>query len=112
MANLKSQTSNLKPQRLFAICYLIFVISLAACQAWTLPGSEVTPAPATPSAEPPLGTPTEVAGNPPGPVLALAPLPGGEFLAGVGPVGNAEVGFEWRLYRGQGNTWQRLNWPA
>jgi photosystem II stability/assembly factor-like uncharacterized protein len=45
-------------------------------------------------------------------VLTLAPLLDGEFLAGVGPVGNADIGFEWRLYRGQGDTWQRLNWPA
>ncbi len=75
------------------------------------PAAPVSPA-ATPSAQPPLGTPTEVAGVPPGPVLALAPLPDGEFLAGVGPVGNAETGFEWRLYRGQGDSWQRLNWPA
>jgi hypothetical protein len=113
MANIKYQISNLESQRLFAICHLIFVICLlSACQAWTLPGSEATPVPVTPSAQPPSRTPTEVVGNPPGPVLALAPLPGGEFLAGVGPVGNAETGFEWRLYRGQGNTWQRLNWPA
>jgi photosystem II stability/assembly factor-like uncharacterized protein len=123
MANPKYQISNIKSQKSFAIChlpfvicYLIFVISLAACQAWTLPGPAATPAAispvATPSAQPPLGAPTEVMGNPPGPVLALAPLADGEFLAGVGPVGNAETGFEWRLYRGQGNTWQRLTWPA
>jgi hypothetical protein len=101
----------------FAICYLTFVIFLlAACQAWTPSGLDVAPASvspvATPSAQPPQGRPTEVAGNPPGPVLALAPLPDGEFLAGVGPVGDAETGFEWRLYRGQGDTWQRLAWPA
>jgi hypothetical protein len=97
--------------------YQIFVICfLTACQAWTTSGPAASPTVpvspvAAPSAQPPLGTPTEVAGNPPGPVLVLAPLPDGEFLAGVGPVGNAETGFEWRLYRGQGNTWQRLNWP-
>jgi hypothetical protein len=117
MANLKSQISNRKSQMPFAICYLIVAIFLlAACQAWTPSGPDVAPPSvspvATPSAQPPQGTPTEVAGNPPGPVLALASLPDGEFLAGVGPVGNAETGFEWRLYRGQGDTWQRLAWPA
>jgi hypothetical protein len=99
----------------FDVLYLLFAISLAACQAWLPFGPGGTPeavsSDATPGAQP-SPTPTEVVGNPPGPVLVLAPLPGGEFLAGVGPVGNAETGFEWRLYRGQGDTWQRLNWPA
>ncbi len=121
ISNLKYQIANLRLARFerhprFAICYLMLAIFLAACQTWTLPGPAVTPAADLPgaasSAQPPLGAPTEVAGNPPGPVLALASLPGGEFLAGVGPVGNAETGFEWRLYRGQGDTWQRLTWPA
>jgi hypothetical protein len=46
-------------------------------------------------------------------VLVIAPLanPGGEFLAGVGPIGDAETGFEWRLYRGRDESWQRLAWP-
>jgi photosystem II stability/assembly factor-like uncharacterized protein len=50
-------------------------------------------------------------GNPPGPVLAIAPLPDGEFLAGVGPIGDAETGFEWRLYRGRDGAWRPLAWP-
>jgi hypothetical protein len=114
MTNLKSQIANRKCHLSFVVCRLIFVLSLAACQAWTpfASGPAAPVSPAAPSAQPPSGAPTEVAGNPPGPVLALAPLPGGEFLAGVGPVGNAETGFEWRLYRGKGDSWQRLNWPA
>lgn len=50
-------------------------------------------------------------GNPPGPVLNLALLSDGEFLAGVGPIGDVETGFEWRLYRGRDNAWRRLAWP-
>jgi hypothetical protein len=44
-------------------------------------------------------------------VLTIAPLPDGDFLAGVGPIGDAETGFEWRLYRGHAEVWQRLTWP-
>jgi photosystem II stability/assembly factor-like uncharacterized protein len=90
----------------------VAALLLAACQAPDVlrlrtptPGPPVSP-PATPAPEPvPLG-------DPPGPVVAIAPLPGGEFLAGVGPVGDLEAGFEWRLYRGREADWQRLAWPA
>jgi len=51
-------------------------------------------------------------GVPPGPVLTIAPLPDGEYLVGVGPVGDAETGFEWRLYRGRDDDWHPLTWPA
>jgi photosystem II stability/assembly factor-like uncharacterized protein len=51
-------------------------------------------------------------GVPPGPVLTIAPLPDGEFLAGVGPVGDVDSELEWQLYRGRDGTWQRLFWPS
>jgi hypothetical protein len=44
-------------------------------------------------------------------VLTIAPLPDGEFLAGVGPIGDAETDLEWRLYRGRDDDWRRLTWP-
>jgi hypothetical protein len=50
-------------------------------------------------------------GIPPGPVLTITPLTDGEFLAGVGPIGDAEIDLEWRLYRGRDDDWRRLAWP-
>jgi len=93
----------------FAICYLLFTVALTGCQLPESLTSAPSPtAPASPIATP---VPVEAMGNPPGPVLTLAPLSEGEFLAGVGPVGDVETGFEWRLYRGGDDTWQRLPWP-
>jgi photosystem II stability/assembly factor-like uncharacterized protein len=100
----------------FAICHLLFVIcSLTACQAvegvnlnpFSTPEAEstVTSQPAETVAPPPE------MGVPPGPVLNIAPLPDGEFLAGVGPIGDAETGFEWRVYAGRDEDWRRLTWP-
>jgi hypothetical protein len=100
----------------FVICYLVFAIcNLTACQA--LEGGGLNPfsiLEATPVATP-VPAVTEPAplemGHPPGPVLTIAPLPDGRFLAGVGPIGDVETGFEWRLYSGRDDVWQRLTWP-
>jgi photosystem II stability/assembly factor-like uncharacterized protein len=88
---------------------------LTACQGLdTLaPGNGSPPeatSVATPALEEAMPAQPEM-GIPPGPVLTITPLPDGEFLAGVGPVGDAETGFEWRLYRGRGDEWRRLTWP-
>jgi photosystem II stability/assembly factor-like uncharacterized protein len=121
MANIKYQMANGKYQTpkfryLFVICNLIFVIFyLTACQALevvvpnplsTAKATSVA-TPVTTEAEP---VPLEM-GVPPGPVLSIAPLPDGEFLAGVGPIGDVETGFEWRLYSGRNDVWRRLTWP-
>jgi photosystem II stability/assembly factor-like uncharacterized protein len=50
-------------------------------------------------------------GTPPGPVLTITPLSDGEFLAAVGPIGDAETDLEWQLYRGRDDNWLRLAWP-
>ena len=99
----------------FGIWFLVLLI-LSACRPfsglkWAEPGSTAEPAtivPASPTAAP---APTPQ-GEPPGPVLALDALPGGDYVAGVGPVGSAETGFEWQLWRGSGDEWRRLNWPT
>jgi hypothetical protein len=61
-------------------------------------------------------TPAETAqmfdGNPPGPVLTMTELPDSTFVAGAGPVGDVEEGFAWELWRGQGEDWRKLTWPA
>ncbi len=51
-------------------------------------------------------------GDPPGPVLTISPLTDGQFLAGVGPIGDAETNYEWRLYLGRDDDWRRLSWPT
>jgi hypothetical protein len=95
---------------------LIFVICFSAgCQALgeLVPDTLLTPE----AASAPMPVPDEMQlpppemGVPPGPVLTIAPLPDGEYLAGVGPIGDAETGFEWRLYRGRETDWRRLSWP-
>jgi hypothetical protein len=53
--------------------------------------AEITPIGTVESTETPAAT--LVSGNPPGPVLTVVPLPDGEFLAGVGPIGDTETGF-------------------
>ncbi len=94
---------------------LVLVVSLAGCQRLdplalgTLAAPDATPID-TPSSEEEQDIPLAM-GNPPGPVLAIAPLSDGEFLAGVGPIGSAESGFEWRLYRGREDDWRPLSWP-
>jgi photosystem II stability/assembly factor-like uncharacterized protein len=88
------------------------IVVLVACQgsspapAISSPTSFVTPISAL------TGDVQETEGNPPGPVLALAPLPNGESLAGVGPVGDVDTDFEWQLFRGHDDQWQPLAWPA
>lgn len=102
---------------LFGICHLIFAIFyLVGCQAPKLPvalkaAPTASIAPAVTLTPDGTQPPPRVMGNPPGPVLTLALLPEGEFLAGVGPLGDAETGFEWRLYRGRDDTWHPLSWP-
>ena len=110
------------------------VLVCAACRPLTLPWSAV-PASETPFAAAAPGQNCEFrisdcpasatshsaipsqdvplsAHSPPGSVLALTVLPGrNELLAGVGPVDEPPVGLGWRLYRGRGDTWQRLSWP-
>jgi len=95
---------------------LIFVIFyLTACQA--VEGVTLNPfsTPEATSAATPVPSVTEPAapemGHPPGPVLSIVPLPDGEFLAGVGPIGDVETSFEWRLYSGRDDDWRRLTWP-
>ena len=90
----------------------LLIVFLVACQ-----GSSPTAAISSlTSFVSPLSAPTgdvqEAVGNPPGPVLALAPLPDGEFLAGVGPVGDIDGGFEWQLFRGHNDQWRPVTWPA
>jgi len=88
------------------------LFGLVACQAPGLPlpiggspdATSALPTPA-PTVEAPMGTP-------PGPVLDILPLPTGELLVGVGPVGDVDTGFEWQLWRGRDDAWQRLAWPA
>ncbi len=121
MANDKYQIPNTKYQIsklrfFFVICNLIFgIFYLSACQA--LKGVTLYPfsAPEANSAATPVPSVTEPVpletGHPPGPVLNIAPLPDGEFLAGVGPIGDVETGFEWRLYSGRDDGWSRLTWP-
>ena len=89
--------------------FLMLVVGLTGCQTLRAPTPAVSPT----AFISPVATPAsvELTGNPPGPVLTIAPLPDGEFLAGVGPIGDAETGFEWRLYRGRDDTWRRLTWP-
>jgi hypothetical protein len=98
------------------ICHFVVVICLSAgCQAMdelvpdTLLAATATPVP-TPVPDEMQPSPPEM-GVPPGPVLTIAPLPDGEYLAGVGPIGDVDTGFEWRLYRGRENDWRRLTWP-
>ena len=97
---------------------LAAAVLLAACQApldflpkfeRRVTGTPASPMPATTPA--PAGTAETFTGNPPGPVLTIAGLPDGELLAGVGPVGSVETGFEWQVWRGLGDDWQRLTWP-
>jgi photosystem II stability/assembly factor-like uncharacterized protein len=94
---------------------LVLAVALANCQALEIPASNALPTsvvtPAITPAPAETQTPQKTMGDPPGPVLAIAPLPDGEFLAGAGPIGDAETGFEWRLYRGRDEAWQRLSWP-
>jgi photosystem II stability/assembly factor-like uncharacterized protein len=94
---------------------LVLTVALASCQALEIPASNTLPTSAVTPALTPAPAETQTAqktiGDPPGPVLTIAPLPDGQFLAGVGPIGEAETGFEWRLYRGRDDTWQRLSWP-
>jgi photosystem II stability/assembly factor-like uncharacterized protein len=105
-----------KRSRLLGIGCLIFVISgLGACQSPNLPalpGISRTASPTPTPAADETATAQAVMGNPPGPVLTITPLPGGEFLAGVGPIGNVETDFEWQLYRGKDKSWLRLAWPS
>jgi photosystem II stability/assembly factor-like uncharacterized protein len=94
---------------------LVLLVCLTGCQRLSLPVPEVPPATnavptATALSDQEEGSSQEV-GNPPGPVLTIALLPEGEFLAGVGPIGDAETGFEWHLYRGRGDDWRPLTWP-
>ena len=84
------------------------LLSLAGCQALPAPFPDTEPTQTALAATP---TPIEARGVQPGPVQTLAPLPNGEFLAGVGPVGDAEAAFEWQLYRGRDDRWRRLAWP-
>lgn len=114
MTNTKYQISRLR--FFFVICNLIFgIFYLSACQA--LEGVTLYPfsAPEANSAATPVPSVTEPVpletGHPPGPVLNIVPLPDGEFLAGVGPIGDVETGFEWRLYSGRDDGWRRLTWP-
>jgi hypothetical protein len=85
------------------------VLATAACRplALVLPPT-TTP---TPSSAPAAPDTLQGAGNPPGPVIALAAMPGDELLAGVGPIGDPETGLTWQLYRGRGDNWERLTWP-
>jgi photosystem II stability/assembly factor-like uncharacterized protein len=88
------------------------LLGLAACRAPALPfpmgGSpDATAAPPTPAP-----TVEAAMGTPPGPVLDILPLPTGVLLVGVGPVGDVETGFEWQVWRGHDDVWQRLAWPA
>ncbi len=93
----------------FRLVSLFLVGVVAGCQTPGTPVADVSPAgPVSPVATPSADVPV---GDPPGPVLTLVPLPDGEFLAGVGPIGDAETGFEWRLYRGRDEVWRRLSWP-
>jgi len=120
MANTKWQIPNIKYRSVasfFVICHLIFgIFFLTACQA--LEGVTLNPfsMPEATSVATPIAAVTEAAplemGHPPGPVLSIVPLPDGEFLAGVGPIGDVETGFEWRLYSGRDDVWQQLTWPA
>lgn len=114
LSNVKYQVSNRRT--LSVICCLIVASGfLAGCEALeTLYSDALSTVTITPVASPARTvTPTAVlvSGNPPGPVLTIAPLPDGEFLAGVGPIGDTETGFQWRLYRGHDDTWQLLTWP-
>lgn len=94
---------------------LVLLVCLTGCQRPSLlvpealPATSAAPTDTTPSDQE-QGTSQEV-GNPPGPVLTIALLPEGEFLAGVGPIGDVETGFEWQLYRGRGDDWRPLTWP-
>ena len=90
----------------------LLTVLLVACQ-----GSSPAPVISSPTSfVTPISAPTgdvqETVGNPPGPVLVLVPLPKGESLAGVGPVGDVDTGFEWQLFRGRDDQWQPLVWPA
>jgi len=102
---------------LLITCYLIFAVwLLPGCQALSslVPGT-TSPLDATPVPTAALDESEQevlVMGVPPGPVLTIAPLPDGEYLVGVGPVGDAETGFEWGLYGGRGDDWRLLTWPA
>jgi photosystem II stability/assembly factor-like uncharacterized protein len=95
----------------FALLLMVALVMLVACQ---LPGTaspSIGPSPvAAPTTESPPSIPIE-AGNPPGPVIALAVLPNNQLLAGVGPIGDPETSLTWQLYRGYGDSWQRLPWP-
>ncbi|PWH14896.1 MAG: hypothetical protein DDG58_12200 [Ardenticatenia bacterium] len=48
---------------------------------------------------------------PPGPVSTLTLLSQAELLVALGPLGDAETNPIWQLYRGYGDSWQRLAWP-
>ena len=87
------------------------LLAMAACRPLTLT-SPFGPASVASTATPtPVQNVPQVAAIPPGPVVALAALPGDEFLAAVGPIGDPETGLTWQVYRGRGDGWQRLAWP-
>jgi photosystem II stability/assembly factor-like uncharacterized protein len=81
------------------------VVALGACRP------EASPAAPSPTAELPPSVTLTSADQPPGPVVALAVLPDGDLLAGVGPSGDPDTGLAHYLYRGHGDRWQRLMWP-
>ncbi len=93
----------------FAVCFLTSCQIPGILAPDTSPTNHVTPLA--------LSVPDEaqnlplMMGVPPGPVLTTAQLPDDQFLAAVGPVGDTETGFEWRLYRGRDDDWRPLTWP-
>ncbi len=99
------------------LCLGVTVFSLTACRSLDLPlvsgnRPRVSPSPVAYLVAKEGGQVVpQSMGNPPGPILTIAPLPDGDFLAGVGPIGDVETGFEWRLYRGRDDRWERLAWP-
>jgi hypothetical protein len=116
MSNNKWQTENIRHQIsrvnvFFVICHLIFdIYFLTACQTLgdLVPRASPT---STPTLAPEAQGTSLAVGDPPGPVLDITPLPDGGFLVGVGPIGDADTGFEWRLYRGRDGAWRPLAWP-
>ena len=114
MSNVKCQRPNRRflpilGYLLLAACFLTGCQTLQALIPDTLWAPEATAA-ATPVPDEVQLAPVEI-GIPPGPVLTIIPLPDYEFLVGVGPIGDVETGFEWRLYHGHENDWRRLTWP-